>query len=291
MTYELMFKTAYYHIRRSPYQAFAAILIMMVTFFAVSVFTFLILGSSKVIDYFESIPRVTAFFKNDTKQEDIDGLRSQLIGTGKVDSIKFVSKEDALAIYKEQHKSDPLLLDLVSADILPASFEISTKKLDDLPEISTSLKNSPIVDTVTFYKDVVPRLLAWTHAIREIGIALIIILSVISVLIMTIIIGLKVAQKREEIEIMRLIGATKIYISGPFLLEGIYYGILGALLGGGAAIGVLFYATPMLMDFMKGIPLFPIPMLFFVELLGGEIILGIFLGVISSWLAVNRYIK
>src|SRR5947209_7511602 len=106
-----MFRTAYNHIRRSPYQAFAAIMIMMVTFFAVSVFTFLIIDSSKVIDYFESIPRVTSFFKNEAKQEDIDALKNQLMATGKIDSIKFVSKQDALAIYKEQHKSDPLLLD------------------------------------------------------------------------------------------------------------------------------------------------------------------------------------
>lgn len=286
-----MFKTAYYHIRRSPYQAFAAILIMMVTFFAVSVFAFLILGSSTIINYFESIPRVTAFFKNDAKQTDIDLLKSQLLASGKIESIKFVSKEDALNIYKQQHKSDPLLLDLVSADILPSSFEISTKQLSDLPEVSSSLKSSPIVDTVTYYQDVVPKLLAWTHAIREIGISLIVILSIVSILIMTIIIGLKVAQKREEIEIMRLIGATKLYISGPFLLEGIYYGVVGSLIGSGIAIGVLLYATPMLMEFLKGIPLFPVAPIFFVELVGAELLLGVFLGIISSWMAVNRYIK
>lgn len=286
-----MFKTAYHHIRRSPYQAFAAILIMMVTFFAVSVFTFLILGSSTVISYFESIPRVTAFFKNDAKQADIDALKVQLLNSDKIESIKFVSKQDALNIYKEQHKSDPLLLDLVSADILPASFEISTKQLSDLPDVSSSLKSSAIVDTVTYYQDVVPKLLSWTHAIREIGITLVVVLSVVSILIMTIIIGLKVAQKKEEIEIMRLIGATKLYISAPFLLEGIYYGIVGALIGSGVAIGALIYATPMLTEFLKGIPLFPIPPIFFAELLGAEVLLGMLLGVISSWLAVNRYIK
>jgi|SRR5579871_1033993 len=286
-----MFRTTYNHIRRSPYQAFAAILIMMVTFFAVSVFTFLILGSSTIINYFESIPRVTAFFKDDAQQQDIDALKASLLASGKVEDIKFVSKDDALAIYKEQHKSDPLLLDLVTADILPASFEISAKQLDDLPDLSASLKKSPIVDTVTYYQDVVPRLLTWTHAIREIGIALIVILSITSILIMSIIVGLKVAQKKEEIEIMRLIGATKLYISGPFLLEGIYYGVAGAFLGAIIAVGILAYATPMLMDFTKGIPIFPIPLWFYGALVGGEILLGILLGIISSWMAVNRYIK
>lgn len=286
-----MFKTAYHHIRRSPYQAFAAILIMMVTFFAVTVFTFLILGSSVVITYFESIPRVTAFFKTDAKQADIDALKSQLLTNGKIESIKVVSHQDAFSIFKKQHKEDTLMLDLVSADILPESFEISTKQLSDLPSVSDSLKSSPIVDSISYYQDVVPKLLSWTHAIREIGIILVVVLSVVSILIMTIIIGLKVAQKKEEIEIMRLIGATKLYISGPFLLEGIYYGILGAIIGCGIAIGALLYMTPMLMSFLKDIPVFPIPPLFFAELLGAEVVLGILLGIISSWLAVNRYIK
>ena len=286
-----MFRTAYNHIRRSPYQAFAAIMIMMVTFFAVSVFTFLIVGSSKVIDYFESIPRASIFFNNDTKQADIDAFKGQLLATNKIESIKFVSQQDAYTIYKQQHKSDQLGLDLVSPDILPSSFEIATKKLEDLPQVVNTFKNNPIIYRVMFYSDAVPSLLAWTHAIREIGTALIIILGIISVLIMTIIIGLKVSQKREEIEVMRLIGATKLYISWPFILEGMYYGAVGSLLGCGIAIGLLTYATPMLEGFMKNIPIFPISPLFYAELLVAELVLAMLLGIVSSWMAVNRYIK
>src|SRR5258708_7175617 len=98
-------KTTWHHVRRSPYQALAAILIMMVTFFAVSVFTFLILGSTKIINYFESKPQVTAFFKDEAKQQDIDALKTQIQSTGKIASTKFVSKQDALKIYKEQNRN------------------------------------------------------------------------------------------------------------------------------------------------------------------------------------------
>ena len=108
-------KTAWKNIRRSPYQALAAILIMTLTFLAVSFFVFLLAGSSTIINYFESKPQVTAFFKNEAKQADINTLGNQLKATGKVASIKFVSKEEALKIYREQNKNDPLLLDLVTA--------------------------------------------------------------------------------------------------------------------------------------------------------------------------------
>ncbi len=285
------FKTTWHHVRRSPYQALAAILIMMLTFLAVSVFTFLITGSSRVITYFESKPQVTAFFKDDAKQSDIDTLKSKLNATGKVAGMKFVSKQDALQIYREQNKSDPLLLELVTADILPSSLEISAINLTDLNDLSTFLKNDPSVQEVVYQKDVVNTLTAWTNAIRKTGIALIILLSVVSLFIMATIISIKISQKREEIEVMRLLGATKLYISMPFLLEGVLYGMVGAVVGWFISSAALLYATPFLESFLRGIPLLPISWVFFAGLLGGEVILAIFLGAFASLWAVFRYLK
>src|SRR5579872_3720157 len=173
-------KTMFKHLRRSPYQAMAAILIMMVTFLAVSVFSILFIGSEKILSYFESKPQVTAFFKDTARQSDISTLETTLKGTGKVASMKFVSKQEALKIYQQQNKGDPLLLELVTADILPASLEISGVNISDLPSISAALSQSPIVQEVVFQKDVVSSLTTWTQAIRIIGISLIIILAVVS---------------------------------------------------------------------------------------------------------------
>src|SRR3989338_2504723 len=138
-------KSSLRNIRRSPYQALAAVLIMMLTFLTISFFTFLLSGSARVINFFESKPQVTAFFKNETKQSDINALEAQVKNTGKVSSVRFVSKQEALKIYREQNKDDPLLLDLVTADILPASLEISAFKISDLSGISEMLKGSPDV--------------------------------------------------------------------------------------------------------------------------------------------------
>src|ERR1700730_17496818 len=118
-------KTTLQHIRRSPYQSLAAVFIMMLTFLSITVFSFIVFGSSAVINFFESKPQVTAFFKDTATQQNIDGLRNQLNTTGMIASTKYISKEQALQIYKAQNKNDPLLLDLVTADILPASLEIS----------------------------------------------------------------------------------------------------------------------------------------------------------------------
>lgn len=284
-------KTAWKNIRRSPYQALAAILIMTLTFLAISFFTFLLVGSSQVISYFESKPQVTAFFKNEAKQADINALENKLSETGKVSSVKFVSKEEALKIYKEQNKNDPLLLDLVTADVLPASFEISAVKLEDLGPISEMLKKSPIVSDVIYQKDVVSTLTSWTNAIRKIGISLIILLTLVSIFIMATIIGIKISQKKEDIEIMRLIGATPWYIRWPFIFEGAFYGVVGAVVGWLIATGALLYATPFLESFLKGIPVLPVSFVNLLILLALELVFAVFLGVISSIIAVFRYLK
>lgn len=284
-------KTTWRHVRRSPYQAFAAIFIIMQTFFVVSLFTFVIVGSAKIINYFESLPQITAFFKNDAKQDQINQLKSDLEKSDKVSSVKFVSKQDALKIYREQNKNDPLLLDLVTADILPASLEISAGQIQDLGSISETLKGSTFIQEVVFPKDIVANLTKWTNALRKIGLALILVLVLDSIFIMVIIIGIKISQKREEIEIMRLIGATNWYIRWPFIFEGIIYGIVGAIIGWALSSALVWFSLPQISSFIGAIPLLPISPVFLAQLLGLEILLAIVLGTVSSFFAVLRYLK
>lgn len=285
------FKTTWNNIRRSPYQAFAAVLVMALTFLVVSFFAFLLFGSSKIVSYFEGKPQVTAFFRNEAKQSDIDLLKDQLKSTSKTSSIKFVSKKEALKIYQEQNKNDPLLLDLVTADILPASLEISTFKIEDLSSVSEMLKSSSIVEEVIFQKDIVSTLTSWTNALRKIGIAVIVVLALASVFIMITIIGIKVSSKKEDIEIMRLIGATGWYVRWPFIMEGIFYGSFGAIIGWGLSSLSIWASIPFLSSFLRGIPLFPIPIVFLGLLLAEELVIAIILGSVSSFLAVLRYLK
>lgn len=284
-------KTGWKHIRRNPYQSLAAIFITMITFFAISIFSFIIFGSSVIVSYLESRLEVVAFFKDEAKQSDINALTNNLKQTGKIARIKFVSKRDALAKYRQQNKDDPVLLELVTEDILPASLEISTKQITDLPAIASSLKNSPIVSLVRYPQDVVSTLTKWINAIKIIGIGLVSILTAESVFIIISIVGFKISQKREEIEIMRLLSATNWYIRWPFILEGIFYGIIGTILGWIVAASSLWYATPFLQPFLKEIPLLPVSPIFLLELLVGELLIAGILGIFASSVAVLRYLK
>ena len=286
-----LFSTTWTHIRRSPYQSLAALSIMILTFFIISVFTLLGAGSQAILNFFETRPQVTAFFEDQVTLGEIDLLKAKLAETNKVKEMKYISKEEALAIYREQNKDDPLLLEMVTANILPASLEVSTTNISYLGEIAEILRQEPGVEEVIFQQDVVEALNKWTTNIRLVGLGLAIAFSLTGLLTILVIIGMKVALRKEEVEIMELIGASKGFISAPFLLEGIFYGVIGALIAWGVAYLLLLYATPFLIDFLAGIPILPVPIFLMLAVLGGELLLGAIIGTLGSFIAVRRYLK
>jgi len=284
-------RTAWTHMRRTPYQALAAILIMFLTFFITTVFVLTAGGFQTILRYFETRPQVTAFLKDETTMIQVDTLKAKLAQTGKVKETKYISKEEALAIYREQNKNDPLLLEMVTANILPASLEVATNDLSHLNEIAQILRAEPTVEEVVFQEDVVKALQQWTLNIRRVGIGLISIFGVVSLLVILVIIGMKITLRREEIDILQLLGASRWYIRSPFLLEGMFYGVVGAFVAWGLSYLLLLYLTSYIIKFFQGIALLPVSPLFMLTVLGVEISSGIVIGSLGSLLAVKRYLK
>lgn len=284
-------KTVAKYLRRSPYQAISATLIMTLTFFTISMFAFLTLLSVRLIDYLESRPQLTVFFSDTATADDINDLKGSLESTGKVGNVKYISKDEALKIYQQQNKSDPILLDLVTAEVLPASLEIQATKAEDLSSLVPIVKKAQNVEEIIFQQDIVDKLIAWTNAFRVVGVIVISVLVLVSIFVILTIIGIKITIRKEEIEIMKLIGASNWFIRTPFLLEGMFYGFVGALLGWGFSYGILFALTPYIESFLAGIPIFPISYLIVLEILGAEILAAVFLGAFASFMAVLRYLK
>ncbi|MCL5675852.1 MAG: ABC transporter permease [Patescibacteria group bacterium] len=279
------------HIRRSPYQALAAILVMLLTTFVACVFLMLAFGSEKILSYFESRPQVTAFLKDSTTKDQAGGIMQKLEETNKTASVKYISKEDALNIYKQQNKNDPLLLEMVSASILPASIEVSAKEIGDLNSLSDILKKETGVDEVVFQKDVVDTLVRWTTALRTIGVVFIAFLAAMATLVILTIIGMRISSRKEEIEIMRLVGASSWYIRWPFIFEGMFYGAMGAVFAWALSYGLLYYATPHLSIFLSGIGILPVSPILMLELLGVVLTGALLVGIFASTIALWRYLK
>lgn len=289
---------AWKHIRRSPYQALAALLIIFLTFFIITTSSLRSYNSEQVLRHFETKPQATAFFKDGTTTEQVEELKIKLKNTEKVANLKYISKEEALAIYREQNKDDPLLLELVTADILPASLEVSAIKSSFLPELVKMMEEERIVEDVLFQEDITVKLTHWAQTTRREDLELVFCLVLASILIVFVIIGMKIAAKKEEIAILRLLGASSGYIRNPFLLEGVFYGVSGSFLAWGVVYLLLLYRVPFLLHSVAFLPTFlmeislslpPVGLMF--GLLGTEILLGALIGSLASFLAVRRYLR
>lgn len=284
-----MFRTVKQHLFRSPYQSLAAVLVVSLSLFLISVFFLLGAGSQILLNYFETRPQVSAFLKDEIKPQEVDLIRAKVQALGNVKQIDYISKENALKIYQQQNKNKPLLLEMISAKYLPASLEISTYNLSSLNQVAEVLKKEPMVEDVIFQEDVISTLSSVTSMIRKIAIGLAAFLLSVSILTVLVILGMKISQRKDEIEILKLLGATSNYICLPFYFEGVIYGWLAGLIAWGLSYGMILYVAPYLANFLAEVPILPVPFFFMLEVLGGLLALGTLIGLLGTFFAVSRF--
>lgn len=296
--------TAFTHIRRSPYHALAAVLVMSLTFFAASIIAFLAYAAQVTLYYFETRPQIILFLKNDASPEQISTLQRKLIENPKVSGeVKFVSHEEAFKIF-QGFVENPLVTELVPIEVIPASLEFSVAELSYVEELISQLKREVIVDSVEFtgslggegsISAVVERLEKITRYIRIGGVAVLSFLALTATLILVVVISMRISARREEIETLRLLGATASFIRAPFLFEGISYGVLGSLIGFLASLLLLLYTMPTLAQYFGEIPVIPqdfSTLTFLVaSLFAGELALAFLIGILGSFLAISRYLR
>lgn len=290
-----MIKKLFTSLRRSPYQTVAAVVIIFISFFVATIYLLSAMTAQRVLNELASRPQVIVFLKDDAKTEDIDGLKKSLNDQFKIKDMKYLSKDDALARYREQNKNDQLLLELVNANILPASLEVSAVNAVDLSKVYLLAKNSPAVEDAVYQQEETKDLLSWVNSIRISGVVLVGFLLLESILVLLIIFALKITIRREEIEVMRLVGASFWQIRAPFIFEGMFYGFIAGVLSFG--LGYYFSAVlhinplgviPALANYAAPFDLTAVNLVIWGL---AEIAGAITIGVIGSYLAVWRYLK
>lgn len=284
--------TTWHHLRRSPFQSLTASLVMTTCFFIFTSFLILSFGLAQVLQYFENKPEITLFLKDGLDKNKVATVQQQLAAYPEVKEVKFVSKDQALDLYKEENKNNPLLLEMVTSSALPASFEVSANNPLVLGQIATDFSSrTDVIDEIVYQKDIIQTLLSWTSIVRRAGLAIIGVFTSISFLIIFIIVGMKITNRKEEIRISRLLGASRFYVQRPFLLEGCFYGLIGSLIGFGLSCGLAFYFKLPINGFFDPIPFLTTNYRFYAQILGIEVITGLLLGLTASWIGVKRYIK
>lgn len=297
-------KTAFGYIRRSPFQAIAALFVLTLTFFSSTLVAVLVYSSSKLLTYFETRPQVIAFIKSDASEADIASLQHKLEDNTYVKDITYVSKEEALTIYKSATSDNPLLGELVSASIFPASLEFSVTDLSYAQKTIDDIKNEAIVDSVGFtaalggessLNDVINRLKTVVNYIKTGGIAFVTLLTLTSLVILFVITSMRAVGRREEVEILNLIGATKGFIRRPIVTEAFIYTISSVILGWSIAFISILYLAPSIVSYFGEIPILPRNALDIFKLFGVilavEIAGGSVLALSGSLVAISRIKK
>ena len=294
-------KSAITSIKRFPFQALAAIFLLTITFLVVSILSVVTYSSSKVIKYFETRPQVIAFLKDSATTETISALQHKLQNDIRIKEVKYVSKKEALSIYKDATVDNPLLGELVNPSIFPASLEFSLSNLSYAQEVIKEVKKEGIVDSVGFTAslggekslgDVVNRLRNITFYLKLGGGFFALLLVGTSFLVLVVTLGMRIASRKEEVEILNLIGAKKSFIKKPIIIESIIYVLAGVTLGWLITLIAILYVAPSAINYFGEIPILPRDPLMFFSLFGiillGEMVTGILLATLGSNLALSR---
>jgi cell division transport system permease protein len=242
------------------------------------------------LSYVEDKVGVVADLEDEAAVADVRELQGRLRLMPEVRSVEYVSKEQALARYREERaaQGQPDLTSYLAENPLPASLDVKLRRPDDYRTVADVLGAEPVVAKVQNIEDTTDRLVTVTNFLRTFGVLLLGVIGSIVLFIVINTIRLAVLGRAEEIEVMRLVGASDAFIRWPFVFEGALVGLLGAAL----TLGVLLGASEPLAGFMTGFfEILPINVGSIsrdVTLL--VVIAGAGLGILGAWVSVRTYL-
>lgn len=284
---------------RNRWLSIAATLIMALTLITISFFVSVLVVTGKTTESLRSKVDITVYFKESATKDQIYLMQNNLRSRSDVKNVDYISKEKALERWRDRNKDNEKIRDVVNEadNPLPRSLEIKTSQPEDLESVYQMLNTdeySPITQEISYRKnkDLVDRLVRISTFIKIIGWSLSLVFALISVLIIYNTIRLTIYARSEEIEIMKLVGASDWYVRGPFIMEGLGYGILGAIIS-----AILFsfayeitvpWAEKYLDISNMSSEYFGTSLILIIIL---ELFLGIVFGVFCSILAIRKHLK
>lgn len=282
----------------------ATVLIMTVTLAIIASLIFLSALLTFTLETISQKVDVSVYFVTTASEQDILAVRDQLTKLPQVASITYTSAEDALTAFRDRHASDQLTLQALNelgGNPLDASLEVRAKDPSEYEGIVSFLEASPalssggtsIVDRINYAqnKEIIDRLSVAIQATREIGFAIIIIFALASILIAFATVRLAIYTAKEEIAVMRLVGASNVYIQGPFIVTGVITGVIAASLVLLLLWPATWYAGLKTAGWFGGFNLASYYGEQFALVFSILMLSGIVLGAVASVLAINRYLK
>lgn len=285
---------------RNGWLSVASIIVMVLTLLTLSMFFVINMALGTGIKTIQDKIDMSVYLKEGVKQSVVIGMQNDLANLPDVKSIKYISKEDALVKFKVQNANNKALLESIDSigNSLPASLEIKVynpDKLNNISDILAQLKYKVAIDKVSYQdnKVIIQNLLKATNFTRQVGVGITIVFTLVSLVIIFNTVRIAIFSRMEEIEIMKLVGATPNFIKGPFLIEGAIYGLVATLISLTLMSSLLFFAAPSLVKYFSeaGTSLTDYMRNNVLVITLAQLLIGFAIGVFSSWLAIRKHLK
>jgi cell division transport system permease protein len=304
ITFSRIVTTGLVNFARNSWLAIAAMAVMVVT---LTIILFSLIANATFTNTIEQITSkidVSVYLKDTVSDADAHRLMAKIGKLPNVEKVSYVSKEEVLQKYLKDNADNPDLLSAVSQadNPLPATIRIKPRDLNKLDDIKTFLSKKDIAslqsDQPSYSgdrKEAIDKITHATNILQRVGIVAVVVFAIISVLIIFNTIQMAIFNRRDELTIMRLLGASTWYIRGPFVVESIVYGILSAIVSVFlihsmfvAASSTLQATSLGLLDINYSAEYFKSHMW---ALLLMQLLVGILIGAASSTVATRRYLK
>ena len=288
---------------RNSFVSFSVIFVMTVSLFVVGLSLLFGQVMDDVVQELQDKVDVTVYFVSDTPEDQIFEFRDKLKGLAQVREVIYVSQEQALEDYRKRHENDPDVLrglDIIESNPFRARLSIRAHQPGHFESIKRFLQNEDIlsenlelvIDKIDYDENrkLIIRLSSVVDTATFLTRLVIVLLMFISFIIVFNIIRLIIYLSREEIKVMRLIGAADWYVRTPFLVSGGIYGLVGSIIATFLLYPVSYWLSPAVERFFEGQGLFSYYMSEFFILTMILVGLGVFVGTLSSYLSTHRYL-
>ena len=273
----------------------STILIMTMVVSLVTIFYFINSVSELIIADIENKVDISVYFKEEATASDISNVQIEISNISEVSSIVYITKNEVLANFIIQHKNDIELIEsLTELGYNPFLDTLNIKTWDKsqyspLTNLIETANFSDIIDNVDYHKrkESIDKIFSITAGINNIILLLSIVFGFIAVLISFNTVRIAIYNSKEEISIMKLVGASNKFVRGPFIVQGILIGFIAALI----TFILTFLITYFFNSSVNGINMFSIFLNSFFFIILFQLVVGIGLGVLSSYIAIAKYLK
>ncbi len=278
-------------IKRNNWMSFASISTVAVSLFVLGMFLIIVLNMNRMASMLESQVQINVYLDDKLKGAEIDNLEDDLKKMQGIESVQYVSREDAIVRLRERLGDQKYLLDaLGDKNPLPNAFEVTVKQPMMVETAAKAIEKFGGVESVKYGQDVVEHLFDMTRLVRIFGFTLMLLLAGATLFIISNTIRLTVFARRKEIAIMKYVGATDWFIRWPFLLEGVVLGFFGGILASIALRSIYGLITAKVYSTLAFLPLIPqYPFVNFISLV--MVLSGMGIGALGSTISLKRFLK